>query len=45
MIFLLGNFDTVKKLQEGRDSADIVASWNSDLEAFQRQRKKYLLYP
>lgn len=45
MIFLLGNFDTVKKLQDGRDSADIVASWNSDLEAFQRQRKKYLLYP
>jgi uncharacterized protein YbbC (DUF1343 family) len=44
MIFLVGNAETIKQLVEGRDPAGIVASWNSELEAFRKVRAKYLLY-
>lgn len=45
LIFLLGNVETVKKLEEGRDAEEILSGWNSALESFRNQRKKYLLYP
>jgi len=44
MIALLGNGATLQQLQKGRDPAEIVSSWNSDLEAFRKMRAKYLLY-
>jgi uncharacterized protein YbbC (DUF1343 family) len=45
MITLVGNGETIRLLQEGRDPAAIVDSWNSDLEKFRKMRAKYLLYP
>jgi uncharacterized protein YbbC (DUF1343 family) len=44
-IFLVGNADTIKKLGAQLDPAEIVASWNADLESFKKLRAKYLLYP
>ncbi|HET6142142.1 MAG TPA: DUF1343 domain-containing protein [Candidatus Acidoferrales bacterium] len=44
LVFLLGNIDTIKNLQERHEPTDIVANWNLDLEPFQRIRAKYLLY-
>jgi uncharacterized protein YbbC (DUF1343 family) len=45
IIALVGNGETIKQLQEGRDPATVAASWNSDLESFRKMRAKYLLYP
>jgi uncharacterized protein YbbC (DUF1343 family) len=45
MIALVGNGETIKQLQEGRDPSAIVASWTRELEAFRKVRAKYLLYP
>jgi uncharacterized protein YbbC (DUF1343 family) len=45
MVVLVGNGETIKQLQEGRDPSAIVASWTRDLEAFRKIRAKYLLYP
>ena len=45
MMTLLGNAETIKQLQGGRDPASIVNSWTSDLESFRKMRAKYLLYP
>jgi uncharacterized protein YbbC (DUF1343 family) len=44
MIFLVGDAATIKQLEDGRDPAAIVASWNRDLESFRKARTKYLLY-
>jgi len=44
MIFLVGNAATIQQLVKGADPAAIVASWNNDLEAFDRMWSKYLLY-
>jgi uncharacterized protein YbbC (DUF1343 family) len=45
MIVLVGNSETIKQLQDGRDPAGIVASWDTGLEVFRKVRAKYLLYP
>jgi len=44
MIALLGNGATIQQLQEGRNPAEIAASWNLKLETFRKMRAKYLLY-
>jgi uncharacterized protein YbbC (DUF1343 family) len=44
MIDLVGNAATIKQIVDGVDSAEIVANWNKDLEAFRNIRVKYLLY-
>ncbi len=45
MIALVGNGETIKQLQEGRDPSAIVANWNSVLNRFRNIRAQYLLYP
>jgi uncharacterized protein YbbC (DUF1343 family) len=43
-IALLGNSETVQKLESGASPAEIVASWQSALNEFEQTRRKYLLY-
>ncbi len=43
-IALLGNTETVNKLEEGASPADIVASWQSSLSEYDKARRRYLLY-
>ncbi len=45
LIELLGNAATIEQVSNSRNPAAIVAGWNSDLNAFQKMRKKYSLYP
>ena len=44
MIELVGNSDTVQKLQAGEAPEKIVASWADSLTAFDQVRRKYFLY-
>jgi len=44
MIELVGNSDTVQKLQAGEAPEKIVASWADRLTAFDQVRRKYFLY-
>jgi uncharacterized protein YbbC (DUF1343 family) len=44
MIELLGNAATIQRLQAGDPPATMIASWQSDLDAFRKIRVKYLLY-
>jgi uncharacterized protein YbbC (DUF1343 family) len=44
MIALVGNAETIKRLEEGDPPAAIVASWSKDLEAFRKMGAKYHLY-
>ncbi len=44
LIELLGNAATVEQVANSRNPAAIVEGWNSDLNAFQKMRRKYLLY-
>ena len=44
MIELQGNAASIRRLQAGDSPAAIVASWQSDLDAFRKVRAKYLLY-
>ena len=39
-----GTDATRKALQAGTPAAEIVASWKPGEEAYQKERKKYLLY-
>ena len=43
-ITLLGNADAVHKLKEGASAAEILASWQTSLAAFDLIRRKYFLY-
>jgi uncharacterized protein YbbC (DUF1343 family) len=43
-IVLLGNDATVQQLKEGVAPEQIIASWSTDLEAFEELRQKYMLY-
>ncbi len=43
-IVLLGNAETVQKLEDGASPADIVASWRTSLSDYDRTRRRYLLY-
>lgn len=42
---LAGNDDLRQQLIAGKTAAEIKASWQPDLQAFKKIRKKYLLYP
>jgi uncharacterized protein YbbC (DUF1343 family) len=44
LIDLVGSAATLKMLAAGEDPSAIVASWDKDLEAFQKIRAQYLLY-
>jgi uncharacterized protein YbbC (DUF1343 family) len=44
MIELIGNASTIKSLEAGEDPVAILATWDGDMEAFQKIREKYLLY-
>jgi len=44
LIELLGNARSVQQLQSGTAPEQIVASWSSDLVAFDQIRRKYFLY-
>ena len=43
-VTLLGNADTVKKLEGGASAEEIVASWRTDLAEFEKARRRHLLY-
>jgi uncharacterized protein YbbC (DUF1343 family) len=43
-IVLLGNSDTVQKLDDGAPAAEILASWQSSLASYDQARRKYFLY-
>lgn len=43
-ITLLGNADTVQKLQDGVPAAEIISSWQPALATFEQLRRKYFLY-
>ncbi|HXM95923.1 MAG TPA: DUF1343 domain-containing protein [Candidatus Dormibacteraeota bacterium] len=44
LLFLTGNADTIRQLQEGIAPEEIVASWNAELNTFDHLRRKYFLY-
>ena len=44
MIFLVGNAETIAQLNRGDSPDEIIAGWKKDLDAFRRNRAKYLLY-
>jgi uncharacterized protein YbbC (DUF1343 family) len=44
MLFLVGNDQTIRQLQEGVPAPEIVKGWDADLKAFEVQRRKYFLY-
>jgi uncharacterized protein YbbC (DUF1343 family) len=44
MLFLVGNDQTIRELQEGVPAPEIVKGWDADLKAFEVQRRKYFLY-
>jgi uncharacterized protein YbbC (DUF1343 family) len=44
MMFLVGNEQTIRQLQEGAPASEIVKDWDADLKPFESMRRKYLLY-
>jgi uncharacterized protein YbbC (DUF1343 family) len=44
LMFLLGNAETVRQLQDGVSPETIISSWSSDLSKFDAVRRKYFLY-
>ena len=44
MIELIGNASTIKLLEAGEDPVAILATWDGDIEIFQKMREQYLLY-
>jgi uncharacterized protein YbbC (DUF1343 family) len=44
MLFLVGNEQTIRHLQEGMPATEIVKEWDADLKVFEPIRRKYLLY-
>jgi uncharacterized protein YbbC (DUF1343 family) len=45
MSYLIGNIETIRRLNLGDAPDEIIAGWKKDLDAFRRIRAKYLLYP
>ena len=43
-VTLLANGDAYRRLEKGENAPAIIASWQKDLEAFEKRRAKYLLY-
>ena len=44
LMFLMGNAETIRQLQESTPPEKIVESWSAELSAFEQSRKKYFLY-
>lgn len=44
MDLILGSTEVRKQLESGRPVLEIEASWQAELQAFERMRKKYLIY-
>jgi uncharacterized protein YbbC (DUF1343 family) len=44
ILVLTGNAETVRQLEEGVQSEKIISGWESDLESFEKMRRKYFLY-
>lgn len=44
LLFLVGNDQTIRQLQEGVPALEIVNAWGTDLKAFELMRRKYFLY-
>jgi uncharacterized protein YbbC (DUF1343 family) len=44
MLFLVGNDQTIRQLQEGVPPTEIIKGWDADLKTFEAMRRKYLLY-
>jgi uncharacterized protein YbbC (DUF1343 family) len=44
MLFLVGNDQTIRQLQEGVPAPEIVKAWETDLKTFEVMRRKYFLY-
>jgi uncharacterized protein YbbC (DUF1343 family) len=44
MLFLVGNEQTIRQLQEGVPATEIVKSWDADLKTYEVMRRKYMLY-
>jgi uncharacterized protein YbbC (DUF1343 family) len=44
LLFLVGNSETIRLLQDHAPADEIVASWSGDLSSFDSLRRKYLLY-
>ena len=45
IVALTGNAETITRLQSGVSPSAIIASWSSELAAFNAIRAKYLMYP
>jgi len=43
-VVLLGNAETVQKLEDGASPAEIVAGWQPSLSDYDKTRRRYLLY-
>jgi uncharacterized protein YbbC (DUF1343 family) len=43
-VTLLGNAETVQKLEAGASPPDIVAGWQASLSDYDKTRRRYLLY-
>jgi uncharacterized protein YbbC (DUF1343 family) len=44
LLFLVGNAETIRQLQEGTSPEQIVNGWSESLTTFDRTRRKYFLY-
>ncbi|HSY32249.1 MAG TPA: DUF1343 domain-containing protein [Verrucomicrobiae bacterium] len=44
MLFLVGNDQTIRQLQDGAPASEIVKGWDADLKIFEVTRRKYFLY-
>jgi uncharacterized protein YbbC (DUF1343 family) len=44
LLFLVGNDQTIRQLQEGLPAPEIVKAWGTDLKTFEVMRRKYFLY-
>jgi uncharacterized protein YbbC (DUF1343 family) len=44
MLFLIGNEQTIRQLQDGVPASELVKGWDADLKTFEAMRRKYLLY-
>jgi uncharacterized protein YbbC (DUF1343 family) len=44
MLFLVGNEQAIRQLQEGVPATEVVKGWDADLKTFELMRRKYLLY-
>ncbi|WP_340111311.1 exo-beta-N-acetylmuramidase NamZ family protein [Maribellus mangrovi] len=42
---LAGTDDLIMQIREGKNEAQILESWQAELEQYKKLRKKYLLYP